>query len=117
MATRLRRFAPSSRSYAAAEAVTLAAIVTYDIQGAEHAKLPRPAPIVGTLGFYGILAAVGSVSSTWQPVTVLLGWLLALTVLVTGKRGRGITHLIGQLAGYVRGAGSSSSSSSTTSGG
>lgn len=112
LSKRLRRFAPSSRSYAAAEAVTLAAIITYDIQGADKMKLPRPAPIVGTLGFYGMLAAVGSVSSTWQPVTVALGWLLTLTVLVTGKRGKGITRLLGQFASFVGAPGGGSGSSS-----
>jgi hypothetical protein len=108
----VRRFAPSSRSYAAAEAVTLTAIVAYDVAGRSEPKLPRPAPIVGVLGFYGLLAAVGSVASSWQPLTVMVGWLVTLTVLVTGKRGAGITRLVGDFTKYVTKLGGASSSAS-----
>jgi len=81
--------------------VTLAAIVTYDVIGAEGGKMPRPGPIVATFGFFGFLAAIGSVSRTFEPVVVAVGWVTALAVLVTGRRGAGIVGLLRKLAGYV----------------
>lgn len=96
-----RSWLPSRQSYAAAEAVTLGAIVTYDVMGATDTKMPRPAPIVATMGFYALLAAVGSISRTFEPVVVAIGWVLALSVLVTGGRGRGLLGLFSKLAGYV----------------
>lgn len=96
-----RSWLPSRSSYAAAEAVTLGAIVTYDVMGATDTKMPRPAPIVATMGFFALLAAVGSISRTFEPVVVAIGWVLALSVLVTGGRGRGLLGLFQRLAGYV----------------
>jgi hypothetical protein len=64
-------------------------------------KLPRPGPIVATMGFYALLAAIGSISRTFEPVLVAVGWVLALSVLVTGKRGQGLLGLFQTLAGYV----------------
>lgn len=98
---RLRSWLPSRSSYAAAEAVTLGAIVTYDVMGAPDVKMPRPAPIVATMVFYAMLAAVGSISRTFEPVVVAVGWVLALSVLVTGRRGAGILNVLQTLAGYV----------------
>lgn len=106
-ASRFRSWLPSRQSYAAAEGITLAAIVTYDVMGATETKLPRPGPIVATMGFFALLAAVGSISRTFEPIVVAIGWVLALSVLVTGKRGRGILGLIETLAGYVQNLGSS----------
>lgn len=97
----IRSWLPSRSSYAAAEAVTLGAIVTYDVMGATETKLPRPGPIVATMSFYALLAAVGSISRSFEPVVVGVGWVLALSVLVTGKRGRGLLGLFSKLAGYV----------------
>ncbi len=96
-----RSWLPSRSSYAAAEAVTLGAIVTYDVMGATGTKLPRPGPIVATMGFYALLAAFGSISRTFEPAVVAVGWVLALSVLVTGGRGRGLLGLFQNLAGYV----------------
>lgn len=98
---RLRSWFPSRSSYAASEAVCLGAIVTYDVMGAQETKLPRPAPIVATMIFYALLAAAGSISRTFEPVIVATGWVLALSVLVTGKRGSGLLGLLRTLAGYV----------------
>lgn len=64
-------------------------------------KLPRPAPIVATMVFYAMLAAVGSISRTFEPVAVAVGWVLALSVLVTGRRGAGIVGVLQKLTGYV----------------
>ena len=101
-------FQGGSGSYAAAEAVTLAAIVTYDVIGATETKMPRPGPIVATMGFYALLAALGSISRTFEPVVVGVGWVLALSVLVTGQRGKGLLALFDKLAGFVQSVGSSS---------
>lgn len=107
----LRTWLPSKSSYAAAEGVTLAAIVTYDVMDATagQTKLPRPGPIVATMGFYAFLAAIGSISRTFEPVVVAVGWVLALAVLVTGRRGAGILHLLQTLAGYAGKLGGDSS--------
>jgi hypothetical protein len=105
--SRVRSWLPSSSSYAAAEGVTLAAIVTYDVIGSTETKMPRPGPIVATMGFYAALAAAGSVSRSFEPVAVAVGWVLALSVLVTGNRGKGLLGLFSKLAGYVQNVGSS----------
>lgn len=101
----LRSWAPSRSSFAAAEGVTLAAIVTYDVMGyaagGASTKLPRPGPIVATMAFYALIAAVGSISRTFEPLAVAVGWVLALSVIVTGKRGAGIVALLQRLAGLV----------------
>lgn len=94
-------------SYAASEAVTLSAIVTYDLIGSTDAKLPRPGPIVATMVFYSGLAAVGSISRTFEPVIVAAGWVLALSVLVLGQRGKGLLGLFSKLTGWVQSVGSS----------
>lgn len=106
-------FLPSRRSYAAAETVTLGAIVTYDVLGATERKMPRPAPIVATLGFYSLLALVGSASRSFEPVVVAVGWVLALAVLVTGQRGAGLVHVVQGLAHMVARLGGDSSSQSS----
>jgi hypothetical protein len=106
--SKLRSWAPSRSSYAAAEAVTLGAIVTYDVMGSVDSKMPRPGPIVATMGFYAALAAVGSISRTFEPAVVATGWVLALSVLVTGKRGAGLLHVFQKLASIVGNVGSSS---------
>lgn len=98
----LRSWLPSKSSYAAAEGVCLTAIVTYDVlDETRQTRLPRPAPIVATMGFYALLAAFGSISRSFEPVVVVTGWVLALSVLVTGRRGAGILGLVQRLAGYV----------------
>lgn len=98
----LRSWLPSRQSFAAAEAVTLGAIVTYDVLGGDgKTKLPRPAPIVATMGFFAALAAAGSASRTFEPVIVAVGWVLALSVLVTGQRGAGILSVFEKFTGYV----------------
>lgn len=99
---------PSRGSYAAAEGVTLAALVTYDVMGAEKTKLPRPAPIVATMVFYALLAAVGSVSRSFEPVVTGVAWLITLTVLVTGRRGAGILGVLSKITGYVSNLGGDS---------
>lgn len=101
-------FQGGASSYAAAEAVTLAAIVTYDVIGATNTKMPRPGPIVATMIFFSGLAAVGSISKSFEPVVVGVGWVLALAVLVTGQRGKGLLGLFQKLAGIVQNVGSSS---------
>ena len=105
--SRVRSWLPSTKSYAAAEAVTLAAIVTYDVIGSTDTKLPRPGPIVATMGFYSGLAAVGSISRAFEPAVVAAGWVLALSVLVTGQRGKGLLLLFQKLASIVQSVGSS----------
>jgi hypothetical protein len=103
--SKLRSWAPSSSSYAAAEGVTIAALVTYDVIGAPEVKLPRPGPIVAAMGFYAALAAVGSVSRSFEPVVAGVGWVLALSVLVTGQRGKGLLGLFQRFAQLVQGIG------------
>ena len=105
--SRFRGWLPSTRSYAAAEAVTLGAIVTYDVIGSTDTKLPRPGPIVATMGFYAGLAAVGSISRAFEPAVVAAGWVLALSVLVTGRRGKGLLLLFQKLASIVQNVGGS----------
>jgi len=96
-------------SLLAAEAVTTGALVTYDLLGAQDKKLPRPGPIVASVGFYAILGLAGSASTAFEPVAVAVGWVLALSVLVTGKRGKGIVNLLNTWAGYVGKLGSGNS--------
>lgn len=94
-------FDPSPQSLAAAQTVTLGSIVAYDLMGLGNLdkKLPRPGPIVATVAFYSILAFGAAASATLRPAIVASGWVLALAVLVTGKRGQG---LVGLLAGVAR---------------
>lgn len=87
--------------------MTLAAIVTYDVMSATDTKMPRPGPIVATMGFYAALAAVGSISRAFEPAVVAVGWVLALSVLVTGQRGRGILRVFQKFAGIAQNVGSS----------
>lgn len=95
------RLSKSPSSLAAAEAVTTGAIIAYDLMGAQDKKLPRPGPIVATMGFFSILGLAAAASDTFAPVIVASGWVLALTVLVTGKRGAGVVKLMGDLAKMV----------------
>ena len=91
------RLSSSPSSLAAAEAVTTAAIVTYDMMGTQR-KLPRPGPIVATVGFFSMLGLAAGASETFAPVIVASGWVLAISVLVTGKRGKGIVGLLSRFA-------------------
>lgn len=88
------RLTSSPSSLAAAETVTTGAIVAYDLMGATDKKLPRPGPILASVGFYALLGLAAAASDTLRPAIVATGWVLALTVLVTGKRGKGIISLI-----------------------
>ncbi len=112
----VRSWLPSSSSFAVSEAVTLGAIVTYDVMSATATKLPRPGPIVATLGFYAMLAAVGSISRTFEPVAVAVGWVISLAVLVTGKRGAGIVGLLRSFAGWTQNLGAGQSAPATSGG-
>lgn len=85
-------------SLAAAEAVTTGSLVAFDLLGKSDSKLPRPGPIVAAMGFYSMLAFAAEVSETFRPAVVASGWVLALAVLVTGKRGTGLVRLLGDLA-------------------
>ncbi len=93
------RLSKSPSSLAAAEAVTTGAIVAYDLMGVQDKKLPRPGPIVAAMGFYSMLGLAAAASDTFAPVIVASGWVLALAVLVTGKRGKGLVNL---LSGFAR---------------
>ena len=102
---------PSNGSYAAAEGVTLAALVTYDVMGSKgKTKLPRPAPIVATLTFVAMLAAAGSVSRSWAPLATAVAWVVTLSVLVTGRRGAGLVGLLTKATGYVANLGGDNTS-------
>jgi hypothetical protein len=57
------------------------------------------------MGFYAALAAVGSISRSFEPVVVGIGWVLALSVLVTGQRGKGLLGLFQKFAGLVQNVG------------
>lgn len=81
----------------AGEVVAVGAIVTYDMLQNQGTKLPRPGPVVAALGFYALLALVGSLSQTAGRVAGTVGAVLALTILVTGKRGQGILGLLQRL--------------------
>jgi hypothetical protein len=76
-------------------------------------KLPRPAPIFATMVFYAMLAAVGSISRTWEPVATAVAWVLALAVLVTGKRGAGILAVLDKITGYVANVGRDNTTAAT----
>lgn len=95
------RWSHGPQSLVAAETVTTGALVAYDLMGAQEKKLPKPGPIVAAVGFYAMLGLAASVSATFAPVVVASGWVLALSVLVTGKRGKGVVKLLTDLAGYV----------------
>lgn len=98
----------SPQSLAAAELVCTGSIVAYDLFGQTSAtqtdvskpsaKLPRPGPIVASLGFYSILAFAAAASTAIAPILVASGWVLALAVLVTGNRGKGVVNLLAGLA-------------------
>ncbi len=95
------RLSSSPSSLAAAEALTTGAIVAYDLIGATDKKLPRPGPIVATIGFFSLLGLAAAASETFAPVVVASGWVLALAVLVTGRRGQGIVKLLNGFAQQV----------------
>ena len=95
------RLSKSPSSLAAAEVVTTGAIVAYDLMGATDKKLPRPGPIVATIGFFSIMGLAVAASETFAPVVVASGWVLALAVLVTGRRGTGIVKLLNGFASQV----------------
>ncbi len=97
-------------SLAAAEAVTAAAIITYDMMGVQDKKLPRPGPIVATIGFFSMLGLAAAASDMLAPIAVAVGWVLALSVLLTGKRGKGIVKLFEGFAHQVAKIGSNPSS-------
>lgn len=86
------------QSLAAAETVTLGTIVAYDLLGAKEKKLPRPGPIVATVAAYGMMALLAAASETLRPAIVASGWVLALAVLLTGKRGQGLVGLLASIA-------------------
>lgn len=98
-----RSWLPSRSSFAAAEAITLGALVTYDVMQTQgkQAKMPRPAPIVATCVVYAMLAAAASISRTWEPLATAVAWVITLAVLVTGRRGQGLVGLLSKMAGYV----------------
>jgi hypothetical protein len=89
--------------------VTAAAVIAYDMMGVQDKKLPRPGPIVATIGFFSMLGLAAAASDTFAPVFVASGWVLALAVLVTGKRGAGIVKLLNDFAGLVAKTGSGQS--------
>lgn len=92
------RISSSPGSLAAAETVCTGSIVAYDLMGQQDKKLPRPGPIVASIGFYSLLGLAAGASDTFAPVIVASGWVLALAVLVTGKRGQGLVKLLGDFA-------------------
>lgn len=97
-----KKIRPGHRSFAGAEMVCIASIVAYDLFGSAQKKLPSPGPIIAALGFYALLAAAGSVSRTFAPVLTAVAWVLALAVLVTGKRGAGILKLLRDFTGLTQ---------------
>ena len=103
------RLSSSPSSLAAAEAVTTGALVAYDMMGGQQKKLPRPGPIVASMGFFAMMGLAASASETFAPVIVASGWVLALAVLVTGKRGQGIVKLLSNLAQLAAKTGSGGS--------
>ena len=92
------RLSSSPSSLAAAEAVTTGAIIAYDLMDKPDKKLPRPGPIVATVGFFSIMGLAAAASDTFAPAIVAAGWVLALSVLVTGKRGAGMVKLLADFA-------------------
>ena len=86
----------------ASETVTVASLAAYDLFAQNgQGKLPKPGPILAALGFYGLLALFGSLGDTAARFAAAVGAVLALTVLVTGKRGKGLLQLIQHLTGQV----------------
>jgi hypothetical protein len=85
----------------AAEGVTLVAIIAGDLDRKQQ-KMPRPAPIVATLGFFALLAAAGSFSAGSARVVALIGGVIALTAMTTGARGRTMIRLVRRLTSYTR---------------
>ena len=106
-----------AQSLAAAEAVCTGAIVAYDLTGAQQKKLPRPGPIVASVAFYSLLAFAAAASSTFRPAVVASGWVLALAVLVTGRRGQGLLGLVAGLARLAAKIGGGGSTSTAQGGG
>lgn len=95
------RLSKSPSSLAAAETVTTGAIIAYDLMGVPGKKLPRPGPIVATIGFFSLMGLAAAASETFAPVVVASGWVLALAVLVTGRRGAGVVRLLNGFASQV----------------
>ena len=89
----------------ASEAVTITALITYDLQAKPGQKLPRPGPPLAAIGFYALLAVAGSFGAVMAQLAASVGALLSLTVLVTGKRGAGILGLVNKLTGQAQAAG------------
>ncbi len=85
----------------ASETVCVVSLVAYDMLGTPGQKMPRPGPPVTALAFYALLAMVGSLSDGAGSVVAAVGGLLALTVLVTGKRGQGLLGLLNKLTSSV----------------
>ena len=107
------RLAASPSSLAAAETVCTGSLVAYDLMGVQDKKLPRPGPIVAATGFYALLGLAAAASDMFAPAVVAAGWVLALAVLVTGKRGQGMVRLLGDLAKLAAKTGQASTSTAT----
>lgn len=86
----------------ASETIAVAAIVAYDLMQNPGTKLPSPKAPIAALGFYSLLAIIGSLGENMARITSAVGGVLALTLVVTGKRGKGILGLLNKLTGLAK---------------
>lgn len=85
----------------ASEAVALIAVTAYEFLGPTGdgtAKMPDPRAPIATLAAYSLLGIAGSFGETMRTLASWTGGVLALTLLVTGARGKGLVLYINQLA-------------------
>lgn len=86
----------------ASEVVAVGSIVAYDMIASGERKLPDPRAPLSAVVFYAILAVVGSISPGVARVAGAVGAVLALAILVTGKRGAGLIGLLQRLTGQAQ---------------
>lgn len=97
----------------AEEVVSLAALVAYDLNGASGSgrQMPKPGPLVGTLGLFAVLSLIGSFSPGAARVVAAFGGLITLTAMIGGARGKGLTEVFQKLSGWLQGLAGSGSAS------
>jgi hypothetical protein len=113
---KLRLPGDPSKVLVASETVALVSTTAYGFLGpqdGQQQKLPDPRQIVAALAFYAVLGLVGSFGRGASTAAGWVGAIMALTLLVTGKTGKGMLLLVEQLARMTRAPAGSAPTSGT----
>lgn len=88
----------------ASEVVALISVTAYEFLGPNGdgtAKMPDPRAPIATLVAYSLLGVLGSFGETMRTLASWTGGVLALTLLVTGARGKGMVLFVNKVAGLL----------------